>query len=269
MKKSNQVVGLPIISIQSGTEIGHVKSLVINSADKSIDFLTVDHPDWDVSVKAVPFRKVIGVGEYAVMIEEEKGIFDLSEIPIANELVKKKISIIGTKIIDRGGQFHGEVNEFFLDDHTGRILGLQFKNGDAEHFLSIEHVITLGKDLLIVSVDAFEQTVTQPEAFLSNHDQQQNEAQLKKEPEKSMKEARVIESEQLSSYAQVSNTDESSDFKEKQVEILEGKKLLKDIYAPDGNLLFEKGSILNRKEIEKAQNTGVGVVVELSMHVSQ
>ncbi|MBN8208478.1 PRC-barrel domain-containing protein [Bacillus sp. NTK071] len=269
MKKSNQVVGLPIISIQSGTEIGHVKSLVINSADKSIDFLTVDHPDWDVSVKAVPFRKVIGVGEYAVMIEEEKAIFDLSEIPIANELVKKKISIIGTKIIDRGGQFHGEVNEFFLDDNTGRILGLQFKNADAEHFLSIEHVITLGKDLLIVSIDAFDHIVSQPEAFLSNQEQQLSEAPMKTEPDKNMEEARVIESEQLSKYAEASESGESSDFREKQVEILEGKKLLKDIYAPDGNLLFAEGSILSRKEIEKAQNTGVGVVVELSMHVSE
>ncbi|MDO6656030.1 PRC-barrel domain-containing protein [Anaerobacillus sp. 1_MG-2023] len=265
MKKSNQVVGLPIISIQSGSEIGHVKSLVINAADKSIDFLTVDHPDWDVSVKAVPFRKVIGVGEYAVMIEEEKAIFDLSEIPIANELVKKKISIIGTKIIDRGGQFHGEVSEFFLDDHTGRILGLQFKNKDAEHFLSTEHIITLGKDLLIVAIDAFKHVAENPEAFLGEEDSQSIEVA---DVNQSTEEAKVPESEQLSNYAQPS-VDEDSDFKEKQIELLEGKTLLKDIYGSDGKLLFEQGIILSREQIVTAQDTGVGVVVEMSMHVSE
>ncbi len=266
MKKSSQVVGLPIISIQSGSEIGQVKSLVINSADKTIDFLTVDHPDWDVSVKAVPFRKVIGVGEYAVMIEEEKAIFDLSEIPIANELVKKKISIIGTKIIDRGGQFHGEVNEFFLDDNTGRILGLQFKNNDAVHFLSTEYVITLGKDLLIVSIDAFDHVVEQPEAFIADYEQQDSEGPV--QLDRGAKEARVIESEQLSNYAQPVKQD-SDDFKEKQVEILEGKTLLKNIHSSDGTLLFEEGSVLSREQILKAQNTSVGVVVEMSMHVSE
>ena len=265
MKKSNQVVGLPIISIQSGSEIGHVKALVVNAADKSIDFLTVDHPDWDVSVKAIPFRKVIGVGEYAVMIEEEKAIFDLSEIPIANELVKKKISIIGTKIIDRGGQFHGEVSEFFLDDHTGRILGLQFKNKDTEHFLSTEYIITLGKDLLIVSIDAFKHVVESQEAFLGEEEQQGVEVA---DVNQSMEEARVIESEQLSNYAQP-RVNEDSEFKEKQIELLEGKTLLKDIYSSNGKLLFEQGNILSREQIVTAQDTGVGVVVEMSMHVAE
>ncbi|WP_270179463.1 PRC-barrel domain-containing protein [Alkalihalobacillus sp. CinArs1] len=256
MKKSNQIVGLPIISIESGSEIGHVKSLVVNAADKSIDFLTVDHPDWDVSVKAVPFRKVIGVGEYAVMIEEEKSIFDLSEIPIANELVKKKISIIGTKIINRKGQFHGEVSEYLLDDNTGRIVSLQFNSNDSEQFLSTEHVITLGKDLVIVAEEAIDHIVKEPEELLDGKKTdppEDHSAQPKEELPR--------EKEQLP-------TAEDNGFKEKQIAILEGKKLLKDIYTPSGELLFEEGSILSRGEIEKAQETGVGVVVEMSMHVS-
>ncbi|WP_377888294.1 PRC-barrel domain-containing protein [Alkalihalobacillus sp. R86527] len=260
MKKSSQIVGLPIISIESGSEIGHVKSLVVNASDKSIDFLTVDHPDWDVSVKAVPFRKVIGVGEYAVMIEEEKSIFDLSEIPIANELVKKKISIIGTKIINRKGQFHGEVSEYYLDDNTGRIVGLQFKTNETEQFLSTEHVITLGKDLLIVAEEAIDHIVKQPEELFETEKPytSENYSTLPKEeivPETPKENAPPSE-------------EDGNGFKEKQITILEGKKLLKDIYTPSGELMFEEGSVLTRDEIEKAQETGVGVVVEMSMHVS-
>ncbi|MCA0986228.1 PRC-barrel domain-containing protein [Guptibacillus algicola] len=258
MKKSNQIVGLPIISIESGSEIGHVKSLVVNASDKSIDFLTVDHPDWDVSVKAVPFRKVIGVGEYAVMIEEEKSIFDLSEIPIANELVKKKISIIGTKIINRKGQFHGEVSEYYLDDNTGRVIGLEFKTNDTEQFLSTEHVITLGKDLLIVAEDAIDHIVNQPEELFEPLKPYTSETYSTHGKVEVVREAPKEEP----------SAEEDNGFKEKQIAILEGKKLLKDIYTPSGELLFEEGSVLTRDEIEKAQETGVGVVVEMSMHVS-
>lgn len=93
MKKSTEITGLPIISIQEGQEIGTVKTLVINPEKGSIDFLTIEHEDWQVSVKAIPFKKIIGIGEYAVTVESDRAVIDLNEIPIANQLVNKKIRI--------------------------------------------------------------------------------------------------------------------------------------------------------------------------------
>ncbi|MGA9287493.1 MAG: hypothetical protein WBV93_04000, partial [Anaerobacillus sp.] len=112
----------------------------------------------------------------------------------------------------------------------------------------------------------FDHVVKKPEAFLTGYEQQDSEAPV--QLDRGAKEARVIESEQLSNYAQPVKQD-SDDFKEKQVEILEGKTLLKNIHSSDGTLLFEEGSVLSREQILKAQNTSVGVVVEMSMHVSE
>jgi uncharacterized protein YrrD len=39
MKKSIEIIGLPIINISAGLEIGYVKSLVINPEKGTVDFL--------------------------------------------------------------------------------------------------------------------------------------------------------------------------------------------------------------------------------------
>ncbi len=57
MKASAQIIGLPIISIADGMQIGAVKSFVINPDKGSIDFLTVEQEDVQLSLKAIPFKK--------------------------------------------------------------------------------------------------------------------------------------------------------------------------------------------------------------------
>src|SRR5690606_10003887 len=109
MKKSVEIVGLPIISIIDGIEIGKVKSLVINPEKGSVDFLTIEHEDWQVSVKAIPFKRVVGIGEYAITIEIDSSDINLKDIHMANSLVNKKNNNTNTKVMTRKGQLLGEV----------------------------------------------------------------------------------------------------------------------------------------------------------------
>ena len=154
MKTSTEILGLPIISIAEGEEIGKVKSLVINPEKGSIDFITIEHEDWQVSVKAIPFKKVIGIGEYAVTIEGENSIIDLNEIPIANQLVNKKIKIMDAKVMTRKGELLGTVGEFFANEENGNVIGMVVQMPDRDVILPAETVLTFGKEILIVSEDA-------------------------------------------------------------------------------------------------------------------
>ena len=42
MKKTQEIIGLPIIGILDGVEIGNVKSLIINADDRTISYIVVD-----------------------------------------------------------------------------------------------------------------------------------------------------------------------------------------------------------------------------------
>lgn len=250
MKKSTQISGLPIISILDGNQVGKVKSLVINPDKGSVDFLTIEHEDFQVSVKAIPFKKVVGIGEYAVTVGSESAVIDLNEIPIANQLVNKKIKITGTKVMTRKGELIGEVIEYFVDQESGNILGMQLKLADKEVALSSESVVTFGKDIIIVKEDATSYFLNSVEELEGKSDS-----------------AELAEELVATETATLEEDEEVKSLKEKQIELLTGKKLSKDIYDKDGNLLFGEGTYLTVEQIQKAQDEGPSIVVELSMNV--
>lgn len=241
MKKSAEMKALPIISINDGSEIGRVKSLVINPEKGSVDFLTIEHEDWQVSVKAIPFKKVVGIGEYAVTVENENAVIDLNEIPIANQLVNKKIKINDTRVMTRKGQMIGNIHEFYVDDETGAIVSLELHAHDSTYFLGTEHVLTFGKDIIIVNEDAaeyFKGTVEQMEPVYEE-------------------EVETIQSQQHGLQT----------IKSKQTELLTGKRVTEDIYNLEGNLLIAKGSSLTESDIKAAQDAGPSVFVDLTMNI--
>jgi 2-keto-3-deoxy-6-phosphogluconate aldolase len=55
--------------------------------------------------------------------------------------------------------------------------------------------------------------------------------------------------------------------REKQVELLKGKRVTKDILDRNGNKFIEAGTILTEEHIQKAQEEGPSVIVDISMNV--
>ena len=69
MKKAKDIVGLPIISISDGIEVGRVKTVIINAEKGAVDYVVVDSGIQVLSAKVIPTENVLGIGEYA---EESK-----------------------------------------------------------------------------------------------------------------------------------------------------------------------------------------------------
>jgi uncharacterized protein YrrD len=242
MKKSTEILSLPIISIADGVEIGSVKSLVVNPEKGSVDFLTIEHEDWQVSVKAIPFKKVIGIGEYAVTVENGNAVIDLNEIPIANALVNKKIRINDTKVMSRKGQLIGEAKEYFVDDETGYIIGILVGMKESEKVLSSEQILTYGKDILIVKEDSAGRFMDSVEELLPET-QEEPEVDLEENPSSDLENIR-----------------------NKQAGLLKGKRVTKDITGVSGETIISNGTILTEEDISRAQNEGPSVFVELTMN---
>ncbi|AZB44922.1 photosystem reaction center subunit H [Bacillus sp. FJAT-42376] len=272
MKKSIEIVGLPIVCITEGTEAGEVKSLVINPEKGTVDFLTVEHAEWQVSVKAIPFKKIVGIGEYAVTIESENSIIDLNEIPIANQLVNKRIKINDTRVMTRKGQLLGEAKEFFVDEDNGLILGLQIGHKEKQVTIASSDVMTFGKDILVVKEDVHfhsapeelaGQNAVEPEEIVAiTIPVSEMPAPAPAEPEIVSEPVFTHEPKSMGYASQPMN-----DIKEKQLQLLEGKRVLKDIYTKSGHILVKKDSLLTAEAIRHAQEEGPGIIVELSMNV--
>ncbi|MDR4889109.1 PRC-barrel domain-containing protein [Fredinandcohnia sp. QZ13] len=270
MKKSVEIVGLPIISIIDGIEVGKVKSLVINPEKGSVDFLTIEHEDWQVSVKAIPFKRVVGIGEYAVTIESESSVIDLNEIPIANSLVNKKIKITNTKVMTRKGQLLGEVLEYYVDDETGNLLGTLLNVSGKEVVLASEFVLTYGKDIIIVGEDASSKFLDSVES-LENPQIESTEHQHDVDIEELLPESTETQSpfDEINASIDQHEESEAKALRLKQVDLLYGKVVTKDILDSEGNVIIPAGTHLSVDDIIKAQEEGPSVFVELSMNVEE
>ncbi len=157
MKKTQEILGLPIISISDGMEVGRVKSVIINADKGAIDYVVVDSGIQILSARVISTENVLGIGEYALTIENDGVVNDISKIPAAIDLLQKNVQVKGTKVLTKKGRLIGEIGDIYIDeDDCCKITGLEYIADITQKRVRIiprTNVITFGKNLVVVSDD--------------------------------------------------------------------------------------------------------------------
>lgn len=157
MKKTQEILGLPIISISDGIEVGKVKNIIINAEKGAIDYVVVESGIQILSARVIATENVLGIGEYALTIENDEAINDLSKFPSAIGLLQKNIQVKGTKVLTKKGRLIGEIGDIFVDeDDNCKIIGLEYIADITQKRIRIiprESVITFGSNLVVVKED--------------------------------------------------------------------------------------------------------------------
>ena len=97
MKTSAEILGLPVISITEGRELGMSKTLLIDAPNRVVAAITIEDEDWYRGVKLIPYDNVIAVGEDAVTINNSENILTLDAAGDFETLLDDNIRVIGTK----------------------------------------------------------------------------------------------------------------------------------------------------------------------------
>ncbi len=152
MKKSKEIVGLPVISISEGLEIGEVKGLFINPKEKNIEFFLLDEKGFSSELKGIPFLSAEAIGDFAVIVDTKCGIIDIMKVGILRETYNLDVDIIGIKVITTKGRYLGDVTEYSVDAGKGAIQSFYFqsKTDNTEYIIPASSVITIGKEALII-----------------------------------------------------------------------------------------------------------------------
>jgi uncharacterized protein YrrD len=179
MKTTQQIVGLTVISISDGNEIGMVKNVIINAAKGTVDFFVIDSGVRSLAGGVIPAGRVLGIGEYALTIQEPDDISDIVKIPAAIELLQKNITVSGTRVLTKKGSLLGEAGDIYIneDDESYAIIGVDFIPGKPDLKSGIiprSSIITFGKNLLVVNEDVTEMLLEAPGDINSLADQQES-----------------------------------------------------------------------------------------------
>ena len=181
MKKSVEILGLPIISITEGRELGVSKSLLIDAKNGAVAAITIEDDDWYRGVKLIPYEAIIAIGEDAVTITHSENILNLDEAGDYERLLVENIRVIGTKAITKGGFIQGKVTEVFVGE-GGKIEQCEVTTPDGTiNEVTAEQISIFGKQVTVIDVDGekknnlTEQPAFQP-AFEAFSEEQPQEA---------------------------------------------------------------------------------------------
>ncbi len=289
MKKSQEIIGSLVISIADGTQIGTVKSLVINPQQKNVEFLLLDEAGSGPELRGLPLLAAEGFGEYAITVENESVLIDMSKIGALSELVQQGLNVTGKKIISKKGMYLGDVTEFSVDTSSGALVNIYYGTGaEAEKTLPAQDVITIGKEVLIVeettpapgaqpveqpaqpakapSLNFFKGDERLPE---SGAPQREEKTEEEKSPPLEEKPPAVEAKEPVPLSEEKSDPDPADVFIQRQREYLIGKTLLKDIQTETGEVIAAQNEVITRELFDRVHSLGAQKLMELALSVRE
>lgn len=289
LKKSVEILNLPVISITEGRELGTSKSLLIDAKNGVVAAITIEDEDWYRGVKLLPYSSVIAIGADAVTITNSENILTLEDASDYETMLDANVRIIGTKAITKTGTIQGKVSEIFVGE-GGRIEKCALIDADgAAAEISADQISIFGKQVTVIDADVEaekktdELTVPEPvveaapvEEIPAVAEEPEEEAPVAEE-ELAVEEAaeEVVEEvvqETEPEIPVIKETPEESPesaadraTEERHRRFLLGKKVVRPVTTASGFVIAEMGATVTEEILQKAKLANK--IVDLSMNV--
>jgi len=249
MKRSQEILGLPVLSMTETVTNGKVRTLLVNPSTRKIDFILVEPEEWYLEHMVIPFADVSAIGEDALLINNIQKAVKVSTRPNALTLLSKEIWIVGAKVMTTKGRLVGRITEIAVDEETGELAGCEWQalgQDTPTGYILQKNITTFGKEMLVV-VDNFQETLCTFEELSAK--------------------AGIIVMTTAISPVQVNNisVEQNQDvellgkdieplsfFEDKQKQYLLGREVAQEIITDTGEVIAQKGAIITQEIIEKA-----------------
>lgn len=282
MKKSAEILGLPIISITEGRELGISKALLIDAKNGIVAALILEDEEWFRGVKVLPYNCVIAIGEDAVTVTSSENILQLNEASEYEQLLTANVKIINTKAITKAGSIQGIVTEIYVDEN-GKVAQCEITktSGDIDE-ISAEQVSIFGKQVTIIDSDVPRRAPVQPQPVAQPAVQPAPQVEQKpaapapqpekpapeppkeeEPPAKAVTEPTKEEPQPPTQAAPKPPVDKAAE--ERHRRFLLGKKASRRITTENGIVIVEAGGDITEEVLQKAKLANK--FVELSMNI--
>lgn len=268
MKNSQQVLGLPVLSIEEGKQIGLIKHLVLNPELGKVSYLLVEDAAWYLGLKTIPFESVQGIGEFGLTIENRSSLSAVADSPAVIELLEKDLSLPGIKVLSKKGRLVGTVGDFIINENSGGIVGCQLtlvNNEKPDGIIPRKSILTFGHDFLVVEegienvlVAGIEEIEDATDDIPAGSRKAINSAPVAGNPA-------IPQEQPVFTKNEKQPVDALKHFEEQQRKYIIGKKVLMKIVAENGAVVAEEGDIVTDEIIERAKATDRYIQLTLNL----
>lgn len=154
MLKSKEVIGLPVLTLNEGTQVGKISDIIVDNQKKRIIALELSEKSglFKKTENYISIDKVYNIGTDAVTVENIEFNQDISKefsnFRISNLIGRKMLLEDGTEVGKLFGinfMFpHGEITSITITDNKNTLFGEDKGNVD------ISRIRAIGKDAIII-----------------------------------------------------------------------------------------------------------------------
>jgi uncharacterized protein YrrD len=163
LRKARDVIGLPIMCVQTGNQAGIAKDLLLDD-NWQVEIVLLENKRWFSTPSCILWKDVIAFGEDAITILNEASIGSLNEQDqIYISLITGDRTIKGMPVVTVNGMHLGIIDDVYIDPDLGKkVIGYELTEGfisdlkEGRKWLPLPEYATLGEDAIIVPVHCHE-----------------------------------------------------------------------------------------------------------------
>ncbi len=281
MEKKSTIVGMQMMAITEGTELGVVSSLIIDAAAKRVTHLVLGNEKGMLGYNmAAPVEKIVGVGRDFLTVLTSADLVQVWKVGEGLGHCMLDGELVGLTVISSAGNIEGKISDFAFDiPGSGSIEEYSMEEGPK---FNRESAITIAPRGIFVNFknESVEQAPAQthvqpqvqaqpalenaPEEAAKIHEEAA-EAEEEAVKEEAIEEAALSEAPaSVSEEEDASLNDEEDYFARRQSDFLLGRIVSKDILDEDGTILIKSGTTITASVFKRAKKANK--LTELSLN---
>lgn len=163
-------LGLEVVSLDEAAIVGTVQGLVVDDEAREVAALVVDVGEFRHRV--VPYAAVRSVGVDAVVVGSGTDAVLVTEAPRLEELARRDVHLPGCFALTDDGVVLGVVDEFYVDEATGKITDLRIEPDEDEEgeplLISADLLRKVGEEIVLLGSADANASAAAPQAVLDS-----------------------------------------------------------------------------------------------------
>lgn len=147
LKKAKGLLGLSIIIMDTGKEIGDIKAILFSKEKKKVLGFLIDEGGWFKGAKIILFKDIYKIGKDNIIINNKEVIMSSTKIPEVEKILENEYHLFEMQVLDDNGNNIGHIENIIFDDKNGKILSLEVSDGAFEDVLNGRLNIPISEDV--------------------------------------------------------------------------------------------------------------------------
>lgn len=158
MRRAQDIIGLPVIEIKTGKQLGTAKDCVIDR-DWNIQGVLLESKHWFAAPRYIAWDNIVSVGTDAVTVNDEQAVCERDGDADTFLLLDGSFKLKGLPVITVDGHQLGLVEDVYFGEKMDKqIVGYELSDGlisdlkEGRKWLPSSETAVLGEDAVIVPV---------------------------------------------------------------------------------------------------------------------